>query len=285
MTCKMEKSNPSAVLCMAARYPQLLLPIRVGEKDSVEYRNAVRRGIAPDLPPEFKGSPRDSLTTEATPAGEADILTLGDREDFVHAYRALAYKCEPMDIPPSVGAATIKGLINWEKIHRHESEYRKAGGTDWAAEFRLFTSVKRHYSDTVILLSDGFYSSVAPDHVGLTGEEWREKSYLIRKYHELTHFVCRSLYPENVESVRDEIIADMIGLIKAFGKYDTGLARLFLGIENGVYREGGRLSHYVEQKDLPAEVRRANQMIEQYAEKAQRLDHSDVFQFLLQIFP
>ena len=143
-------------------------------------------------------------------------------------------------------AATIIGLFNWEKIHSHEEAWLAAGNTDWPAEFTRFTSDKANFVDTLILLSGGPYSSVPASRVGLDPEEWKAKSIQIRKYHELTHFVCRRTVPEKKDALRDEIYADCIGLLAAYGAYDPHLAEVFLGIESKTFREGGRLSHYTE---------------------------------------
>ncbi|MER1994495.1 MAG: hypothetical protein ABS897_10695, partial [Eubacteriales bacterium] len=176
---------------VAKRYPQLLLPVEEGISQSEEFKDAVLRGKPVDREPDFSFAAGDRLTSCDTPAGRAEILFLENRDDFVHAYRALGYRCEPADIPPSVGAATILGLFNWEKIHAHEAEWLAAGNTDWPAEFARFTSDKANFVDTLILLSAGPYSSVSAQQAGLGNAEWIEKSIQIRKYHELTHFVCR----------------------------------------------------------------------------------------------
>lgn len=272
---------------LARRYPQLLLPIREGERQTEEYKNAVLGGEPLDLQPDFRCPEEIRTDTADTPAGRAEILYLGDRQDFLHAYQALAYRCEPTPIPDSVGAVTVGGLINWEKIHRHRDEYLASGGEDWDAEFERFTSERKNYRDSVILLSGGNYSNVSAESVGLSAVEWKEKSFLIRKYHELTHFVCRGLYPEDIDALRDEVIADSIGLVAAFGKYDPALARLFLGVEGGVFREGGRLSHYAKEEELPAAVRRVNAMIDDYAARIEKAgaDDLDIFALLLRIFP
>ena len=278
--------NSSAIMSLlSGRYPQLLLPIRSGIKDTQEYRNAVLRGLPVPGAPKFIGSPDDSLSLEETPVGSVEILYLESRDDFVHAYRALAYRCEPAEIPASVGAATIKGLINWEKIHAHKKEYLSAGHSDWHAEFTRFTANKANYLDTLILLSSGNYSSVSAETIGLTPQEWKEKSLLIRKYHELTHFVCRKLYPTDIDPLRDEVLADLIGLTAAFGEYDPSLARTFLGIENGLYLPGGRLSHYVSEDALSQAITRADHLISDYGEQARILPKTDIFDLLLQLFP
>ena len=272
---------------LAQRYPQLLLPIRAGIRQTEEYQNAVLAGELPDAEPAFLCPDEITLSAVDTPTGRAEILYLGNREDFVHAYRALGYRCEPAEIPDSVGAAAIRGLINWEKIHAHRDAYLAAGGEDWDEEFQRFTADKNNYLDSLILLSGGDYSNVPASSVGLSAGEWKEKSLAIRKYHELTHFVCRGLYPEDIDALRDEVIADSIGLLAAFERTDKTLARRFLGTEGGVFREGGRLSHYVKADELDAAVARVNSMIDDYAariEKA-RTETDDVFAVLLKIFP
>lgn len=272
---------------IARRYPQLLLPIRAGMRQTEEYKNTVQAGQIPDTKPDFLCPEEIVLSTYDTPAGRAEVLYLGNREDFLHAYRALGYRCEPAEIPDSVGAAALSGLINWEKIYTHRDNYLAAGGDDWSEEFSRFTADKKNYLDRVILLSGGDYSNVPAQDVGLEAAEWREKSVTIRKFHELTHFVCRGLFPEDVDALRDEVIADGIGLLAAFGHVDTSFARKFLGTEGGVFREGGRLSHYVREEELDAAVKRVNIMIDDYAGRinAARAETEDVFAVLLKIFP
>ena len=272
--------SESPISRLAKKYPQLLLPIRAGEKETEEYRAAVLSGAPLSAEPDFIGSPGDSLSVAETPAGKAEILYLENREDFEHAFRALAHRCEPAEIPASVGATTIRGLINWEKIHNHEKEYLQSGGNDWNLEFRRFTAEKANYLDSLILLSSGDYSNVSAETAGLPAEEWKEKSVTIRKYHELTHFICRALYPDDVDAVRDEVIADLIGLVAAFGDYDVHLAETFLGIEGETFREGGRLSYYTDAEHLNEIVSLALRMIHQYAEAISSENKSDPFRLI-----
>ena len=251
------------------RYRPLLLPVGEGTSKSDEYRNVVLRGLDP-------AGPRPSFNCEqieryacATPAGVAEIMLISDREDFEHIYHALGYRCEPVPIPASVGAVTISGVINWEKINRHEAEYLAGGNTDWDEEFRRFTADRGNFCDTIILLSSGPYSSVPAERAGMTDREWAEKSVAIRMYHELTHFICRKLYPEKKDEIRDEIYADCIGLIAAFGRYDPQLAKTFLGIEAETYRKGGRLEHYAPQC-TEEDIRTALQWIREAEERVAR---------------
>lgn len=264
---------------LADRYPQLRLPICAGERYTEEYRNAVLRGIPSERAPEFTFSPKDRLELFDTPAGQVQALTLAEREDFEHCYRALANRCEPVAVPASVGAAFISGLINWEKLNRHMEEYESAGGEDSDGEFRRFTADKNNYTDKIILLSSGCYSAVTPEEAGFLPDEWLKASLMIRKYHELTHFVCRHLCPDDVSPLRDEIVADAVGLWAAFGRYDARLARLFLGIEGESCCDGGRLLSY-SGGDAPDAPKLCDALITELSEQLPALDGSDPFDTL-----
>lgn len=270
----------SPVYHLSKSFPQLVLPIELNEKNTPEYKNAVLRGEPDCREPNFICSPDDKLETVETPVGKVEILYLVHREDFEHALRALAYRCEPVEIPASVGASTIRGLINWEKIRAHKAEYLAKGGTNWSEEFKSFTAEKSNYLDTIILLSNGNYSAIPARFVGLAESEWDEKSLIIRKYHELTHFVCRTLYPHNIEPIRDEVIADLIGLVATFDQYDPLLAKRFLGIESGAFHEGGRLSHYTDGGNLEAAAKKAGELIDQLAAQVSRIGKKPVFDLL-----
>lgn len=242
----MKETHPIEIL--SRRYPQLCLEIREGEKDTPEYKASVLGGEQPKNKPAFSYNENDRLELVDTPAGKAEILFLADRGDFEHAMRALAYRCEPVDIPKSNGASAISGIINWEKLRPHVD-----------VDFEQFISDKSNYLDRLILLSYGDYSAVNAQSMELEKNDWLEKSVTVRKYHELTHFVSGKLFPDNKEAIRDEIIADMNGLIAAFGDYNTQYAKLFLGTETGEYRPGGRLQNYC---DNPEEtLTRANGLI------------------------
>lgn len=215
---------------LARRYPQILLPCVEGISKSEEYKNICLRGEKCDYPITFSMNEKDSLESVNTPSGVVEVLSLRKREDFIHACRCLGNKCEPVDIPDSTGAMAIFGLNNWDKVRQGLDDYK----------------------DSFIILSSGNYSNVSNKDVyketngeiDLTEEEWIEKSIIIRKYHELTHFVMRKTYPDDISFIRDELIADAIGLIAAFNTFDKRLLKLFLGIEGQTYRQGGRLQNY-----------------------------------------
>jgi len=241
----------SVLRLLAETYPQLYLT--PGEEGAALYRGIVGRGE--DAPARsldhFRGSPRDSVTTETTPAGEVQIVTLGDRQDFELFLQIMGNRCLPEEIPATQGASILDGVINWPKIRKHEEEYLAAGGDPGTVmeEFKRFTSNPRNYRDALIVLSTGPYSAVRAEETGLGEEAWLDASYRIRKAHECTHFICRRLYPDRINAIWDELVADAVGLYAAFGRYDLRLAERFLGVGPEGYT-GGRLENYAGDADL-----------------------------------
>ena len=236
------------------RYPQLCLPVKNGMSKSEEYRNTALRGNIPaELPDYFKGSAEDRAFTVETPAGRVEVIYLAEREDFERAVKCLGYKCEEIQIPPSMGAVTISGITNWSRIRKHKEEYLKSGKTDWQAEFRRFTSVSGNCKDRIVLVSKGGYSALRAEETRYSQEEWTKITFDIRVFHELCHVVCRTLFPDKKNAVVDEIIADCFGILKATGFYDTVLAEKCLGILGDQYRPGGRLENYLVSGEDPAD--------------------------------
>ena len=88
---------------------------------------------------------------------------------------------------------------------------------------------------------------------------------VIRKYHELTHFVYRKAYPGDVDVIRDEVLADCVGIQAAFGSCNRELAERFLGIRDGQALPDGRIRHYIPDSELPTATRRARFWIEVFS--------------------
>lgn len=243
----MEREVRGPVLPMLARrFPQLYLKPEAGMSQSELYRAILRKGYRYEgTLSHFAGSDRDSLTQEQTPVGEVTVVFLANRSDFECFYRVMACRCEPVEIPDTMGAVYISGINDWSRIHAHMEAYREQGGEDPKGEFARFTAAPSNYKETLLLLSDGPYSAIPAEHTPYDRETWLHLSREIRKYHELTHFVCRRLCPEKKYPIWDELLADCMGLIFATGGYSVPLAQRFLGIENGTYT-GGRLENYTD---------------------------------------
>lgn len=247
---------------LAKRFPQLYLKPETGVSQSELYRSIVRKGFRYEGSlPHFTGSARDSLTSEQTPVGEVAVLFLAQRADFECFYRIMACRCEPVEVPPTMGACYISGINDWSRIHAHMAAYREGGGDDPSGEFARFTAVPSNYKETILLLSDGPYSAVSAERTPYDEETWRHVSREIRKYHELTHCVCRSLFSEKKNPIWDELLADCMGLLFATGEYSIPLAQAFLGIENGAYI-GGRLENYTDGTPDGETLRRVSAVME-----------------------
>lgn len=226
------------------RYPQLAMKPVEGLSSTPEYMNIVRRGILPEIVNTdfIAGSDTDSLETYETPGGKVEVLHLGCREDFVHFTRMLAYRGEPRNIPDSIGAVSVMKIMNWRKGQKDSLIITSSGGYSGIKDYRVIEKSASEIDSQ---------------------DKWLEVSKTIRTYHELTHFVSRRLYPANIDCIRDEVVADAIGIIKAFGEYNIELAKLFLGIEGERYRTGGRLEHYVSEKqDIEAVAGKALRIAE-----------------------
>jgi hypothetical protein len=158
--------------------------------------------------------------------GRIPVMHMKDRTEFEDLICAIFYKGEKREIPSSMGALTIKG---WKDVFDQ--------------------------SHRVILLSNGYYSAVQPDEIGLTPEDWREKSYILRLIHECTHYYTLRAYGFMNNALKDELIADTMGIIEAFGEYRRDLFLRFMGLENyPEYRWGGRLQNYrPRDREMPEE--------------------------------
>ena len=239
----------SVLEVLAADYPQLFLDPDRDEQES--YRRVVLRGEEPSVRrlDHYTGDAHDRMETVDTPAGPVRVVTLGDRRDFERVLRGLmAAKNGPLaPIPESQGAAMLT-LFNWPRIRAHLAQFPEE---EQAAEFKRFTSVKENYLDALVVLSRGPYSGVPASALGLSEHEWLVLSDTIRRYHELTHVICRRLYPDDIAPIRDELIADAVGLYAAFGRFDPEKEKLFLGVRDGHYI-GGRLENYTDAPDKQA---------------------------------
>ena len=57
------------------------------------------------------------------------------------------------------------------------------------------------------------------------------------------------MFPEKIDAIWDELVADAVGIYGALGRFDPELEKLFLGIKGELYT-GGRLENYVEEEDF-----------------------------------
>lgn len=107
-------------------------------------------------------------------------------------------------------------------------------------------------TNAFIMLSAKPYSNVPASEIGIDEKEWAEKSMIIRREHECTHYYTRQVYGISRNCLHDEIMADFFGLYEAFGSYKAEYFQRFMGI---VGSSGGRLKFYTE--GLPENVHNA----------------------------
>ena len=158
-----------------------------------------------------------------TLGGRLPIISTANHDDFCQMVAILKARDEKK-YPLTVNAFTIP--CRAEKIYRHR----------------------------VILLNAAPYSNISAEKVGLANDDWLKKSYLIRLRHESAHYETLRLLGGMKNHALDEILADCLGQIAAFGEFSANRQRIFFGLTKGGSKCDGRLNFYcrkVLQEDLP----------------------------------
>ena len=149
-----------------------------------------------------------------TLGGQLPVVVTGNHDDFLCLEALLNGRNELDAFPATVNAFTLKARA--EKISDHR----------------------------VILLGQAPYSNVPAHSLGLTVEEWLERSFWLRLAHECAHYETLRLFGNMENHALDEIVADTLGQLAAFGSFSAERQRLFFGLEPGTGRCFGRLSFY-----------------------------------------
>ncbi len=248
------------------RLVQLNFPIREGISHNHNYQQATRRGLDTFAMPEAKGVELEEaddieLYLYQTIAGKIPVMQVSNRSDFETLVRVFAHRNEPVMIPPSMGACMIKGYNNWDRVKKYKEKwYREHGGQEvpdllWSLEFERMKSQPELYRDTFLILSDREYSNVPAETLGISGDDWRRISLIIRREHEATHYCTLRFLGSACNHLLDEIIADYMGLVAATGRYEAHWFLCFMGLENyPAYRTGGRLANYLKNRELSDEA-------------------------------
>lgn len=236
------------------RLVQFKFPIREGISATEPYLAATRRGITDGIPDDtglhLELPEGLELVLHQTPAGRVPLLITRSRENFVTLVQALTRRNEPHEVPDSMGAVIIAGYNNWDRIHTYRREWEQKNPENlteesWQAEFKILIPQKELYQDKFIILSDGPYSAVPSESLGLSEEEWRRLSLIIRREHECTHYFTRRFFSVMRNNLLDELIADYMGIVSAAGRYRADWFLHFAGLENYPhYRVGARLENY-----------------------------------------
>ena len=248
--CGMAGDN-GPIAAMRVPIRQLAFPIRQGISQDPDYRAVIRRGDPVASCPLATGLHLDRpddvrLSLETTAAGRIPVITIADRGDFENILRAATRRNEPVSIPGSIGAMTVSGFNNWDRLHRyrHAWEERNPGG-EWSKEFKRVKDRRDLYQDRFILLSEGPYSGIAASELDLGEDEWLRLSGVIRLHHECTHYFTKRVFDSTGNNVVDEIVADYIGIVHALGHYRVDWFLRFMGLEDYPdFRSDGRLDYY-----------------------------------------
>lgn len=153
-----------------------------------------------------------------TLAGKLPVIDTENHDDFT-ILAAWLMNREKKPLPETVNAFTIPANIDGER-HR------------------------------IILLNRAPYSNIPAENLSLTEEEWLEKSHALRLRHESAHYETLRLFGGMKNHAIDEIIADTLGQIAAFGNFDADRQRLFFGLEKGGAKCTGRLQFYCQKVSL-----------------------------------
>ena len=157
-----------------------------------------------------------------TLGGRLPVIVPGNRDDFLRVEALLNGREDLADFPVTVNAFTMQARAKNIRNHR------------------------------VILLGQAPYSNVPANLLGLDEEEWIERSCRLRFAHECAHYETLRLFGGMQNHALDEIVADAMGQLEAFGNFSAARQRLFFGLEQGTGRCTGRLSFYC-QNVLPWE--------------------------------
>lgn len=149
-----------------------------------------------------------------TLGGRLPVIVTGDRDDFLRVEALLNGRSDLDDFPVTVNAFTLQARAKDIRGHR------------------------------AILLGQAPYSNVPANLLGLDEEEWLERSCRLRFAHECAHYETLRLFGDMQNHALDEIVADAMGQLAAFGDFSAARQRLFFGLEQGTGRCTGRLSFY-----------------------------------------
>ena len=121
------------------------------------------------------------------------------------------------------------------------------GLEDWPVTVNAFTlnaQAEKISGHRVILLGQAPYSNVPAQRLGLEEDDWLRCSFRLRLAHECAHYETLRLFGNMRNNALDEILADALGQLAAFGNFSARRQRLFFGLEQGTGRCTGRLSFY-----------------------------------------
>lgn len=186
-----------------------------------------------------------SLSFAHTLGGKLPVIATGCHEDFRTMDAVMNGREKERELPLTVNAFTIEARA--EPIHRHR----------------------------LLLLNRAPYGNIPAKALGLSAEDWLERSRRLRLHHECAHYEILRLLGGMRNHALDEILADTLGQIAAFGNFDADRQRLFFGLEKDKGTCTGRLSFHCQKVSLeerPKIYRAVSEMLEDVSGGTQRID-------------
>lgn len=166
---------------------------------------------------EWENTAAISISFARTVAGRLPVLSTESHRDFRQMEALLNAREALRELPPTVNAFAM--VTRAESIFRHR----------------------------VLLLNRAPYSNIPAEKLGLSEADWLERSHKLRLRHECAHYETLRILGDMENHAHDEILADALGQIAAFGNFSAWRQRLFFGLERGNSICQGRLSFYCQQ--------------------------------------
>lgn len=193
---------------------------------------------AADFPWENIGALKISFAESL--GGRLPVIATQSHSDFRVMDALLNGRKKPQAYPPTVNAFTIQTRA--KPIHRHR----------------------------VLLLNYAPYSNIPAEAMGLSEEDWLIRSHRLRLRHECAHYETLRLFDDMQNHALDEIMADALGQIAAFGNFDADRQRVYFGLTKGKDTCTGRLSFYcqdVAEEERPKVYRAVDCVLDAVAEE------------------
>jgi len=204
---------------------------------------------------DWKNKPAMKIEISQTLGGKLPVITTADHDDFCKMV-ALLNDRDFKKYPLTVNAFTMQTKA--EKIFRHR----------------------------VILLNYAPYSNVSAEKLNLSAKDWLEKSQKLRMRHEAAHYETLRIFGGMKNHALDEILADTLGQIAAFGNFSAERQKLFFGLKGDEC--DGRLNFYLK-KVKPEEItkiyRAVNSALDKFSVEIKNLLNSgssdlEIFEFI-----
>ncbi len=172
--------------------------------------------------------------------GRLPAVATESHSDFRAMDALLNGRKKPQAYPPTVNAFTMQTRA--KPIHRHR----------------------------VLLLNYAPYSNIPAEAMELSKEDWLTRSHELRLRHECAHYETLRIFGDMQNHALDEIMADALGQIAAFGNFDADRQRVFFGLAKGKDICTGRLSFYcreVAEEERPKVYRAVDRVLDTVAEE------------------